>query len=91
MDELYTKITQDPSEREFVDNVAKFQTMDLDEKLAVVAELKLDADMREIEALRAGDKLEAKLWKARSEYWKAANQNVKKLIELEIANKRLGL
>lgn len=87
---LNTKITQDPADDEFPKNVQKFIAMDLDEKLAVVAELKLDADMRAVEAEEAGHVFEAKRWKARSDYWKAANQNVKKLVELEISNRRMG-
>lgn len=75
----------------FIAQPERFKEMTIEDQLSVVADLKLLCDDMETTALEAGRKFEAKHWKDRAEYWKSTGQNIKKLIELDVVNKRMGL
>ena len=65
-----------------------FKELPLEEQLSIVADIKLLCDEASLDTT---DPTEQKRWKFRADYWKSTAMNIKKLAELEITNKRMGL
>lgn len=75
---------------QLVEDKELFKQLTLEEQLTVIADLQLFCSEQESDRMEESDKIGAKRWKDRAKYWTAVNQNIKKLAELQVADRRLG-
>lgn len=77
----------------YVENADDFRLLELEDQLNMIADITLYWNDQETLAWENHGKssVEAKRCHDRAKYWTDLNQNIKKLAELEAANRRTGV